>query len=300
MTKALYILLLFLTLAPTAAAQSDFDEPKWTRFAPEREEFSLDFPSPSVIAIGRVSADVKHAEYHVVQNKTYFTVFSEDDAETSVLRQLMGLVITDAAPKDIEIDGIKGRRYDFKGADDYEHSLIAIQAPAHFYIFHAISETSGDPVSEQFLASIKLDRQMPAEEKTPGTSAAVSSAGRSDILKDPVAGGLRIPGGVGPPVENGIAPPKHTRIDSAVTILVKPAASYTTLARRYMISGTVRLRVTFEKDGEVGNVSVLAKLPLGLTQSAISAARQIKFSPELRNGDPYAATKVVEYSFNIK
>ena len=98
---------------------------------------------------------------------------------------------------------------------------------------------------------------------------------------------------------DAVAPPKYSRVTSDVTILSKPQPAYTELAQKYMISGTVRLRLTLEKDRQVGEITVLSKLPLGLTQSAIRAARGVTFALALRNGEPYTSTKMVEYNFRL-
>src|SRR5262249_15329690 len=95
------------------------------------------------------------------------------------------------------------------------------------------------------------------------------------------------------------APPKYTRVTSGVAITSKPKPAYTEMARRYDISGTVRLRVTFGKDGKIGEVKALNKLPFGLTMSAIRAARRITFVPAMREGEPYEVSKMVEYNFTI-
>jgi len=40
-------------------------------------------------------------------------------------------------------------------------------------------------------------------------------------------------------------------------------------------------------------------LPNGLTEQAIAAARQIKFVPATRDGQPITVTKIIEYNFSI-
>jgi TonB family protein len=59
------------------------------------------------------------------------------------------------------------------------------------------------------------------------------------------------------------------------------------------------LRVVFLSTGEIGSIAPVTALPDGLTEQAIAAARQIKFTPAMRNGTPITVTKLVEYSFSI-
>jgi hypothetical protein len=43
----------------------------------------------------------------------------------------------------------------------------------------------------------------------------------------------------------------------------------------------------------------LATLPLGLTEKAIAAARQIRFRPAIREGRPVNVVMQLEYNFNL-
>ena len=82
-------------------------------------------------------------------------------------------------------------------------------------------------------------------------------------------------------------------------VISKPKANYTDSARTNQIQGIVRLRVTFTAAGTTENIVPVSGLPFGLTEQAIAAARQIRFEPAKRNGQPIASTKIVEYSFTI-
>lgn len=82
-------------------------------------------------------------------------------------------------------------------------------------------------------------------------------------------------------------------------IISKPRAKYTDIARENDVEGAVRLRVTFLKIGEIGAVSPVTGLPYGLTEMAIAAAKQIRFTPQKADGNPITVTKLVEYSFSV-
>lgn len=82
-------------------------------------------------------------------------------------------------------------------------------------------------------------------------------------------------------------------------IFEKPAANYTSAAREHSIVGTVTLKVTFLPDGKIGEIDIVKGLDYGLTEQAISAARNIKFQPSTLGGTSIPATKIVEYSFMI-
>ena len=82
-------------------------------------------------------------------------------------------------------------------------------------------------------------------------------------------------------------------------IISKPRAEYTENARRAMVNGTVRLKVTFLASGEIGDVVPIKQLPEGLTEQAMNAAKGIHFQPKRVNGVPQTVTKIIEYSFSI-
>ena len=82
-------------------------------------------------------------------------------------------------------------------------------------------------------------------------------------------------------------------------VLFKPEPQYTEEARKTGITGTVILRVVFSRTGEVTNIRATKTLPAGLTEKAIAAARQIRFVPATRNGQPVSMYMQLEYNFNL-
>ena len=88
-------------------------------------------------------------------------------------------------------------------------------------------------------------------------------------------------------------------VTEGIKILSRPQPRYTDAARQNNVQGTVTLRVTFLANGSIGGVSPVNGLPYGLTEQAIAAAKQIRFDPPKRNGQAYAVTKTVTYTFTI-
>lgn len=84
-----------------------------------------------------------------------------------------------------------------------------------------------------------------------------------------------------------------------VKILSKRRAGYTDEARQHDTQGIVVLRVTFLANGQIGGISPVSGLPFGLTEQAIAAARDIKFSPATKDGEPYTKQMTIQYSFTI-
>jgi TonB family protein len=84
-----------------------------------------------------------------------------------------------------------------------------------------------------------------------------------------------------------------------VRILEKGEPTYTESARKYGVQGTVVMRAVFSSDGQVKRVSVTRKLPHGLTQAAVNAARAIKFTPAMKDGQPVSMWMELQYNFNL-
>jgi TonB family protein len=87
--------------------------------------------------------------------------------------------------------------------------------------------------------------------------------------------------------------------DERVRLIAKPEPHYTEEARRQGVVGTVILRVIFSSTGEITQIRAIQGLPLGLTERAIAAAREIKFMPAKKNGLPVSVFMQLEYNFNL-
>ena len=82
-------------------------------------------------------------------------------------------------------------------------------------------------------------------------------------------------------------------------ILSKQRPVYTEQARANNTQGKVILGVTFLASGEIGAILPISTLPNGLTEQAITAAKQMKFEPQIKNGRPITVSKPVQFNFAI-
>lgn len=83
------------------------------------------------------------------------------------------------------------------------------------------------------------------------------------------------------------------------TILYQEKARYTEEARTQRVQGTVRLSAIFGADGRLHNIRVVHGLPAGLTETAIEAAKLIRFNPALENGVPVSVRANLEFNFAL-
>src|SRR5262245_15934506 len=92
---------------------------------------------------------------------------------------------------------------------------------------------------------------------------------------------------------NGVQLPQPTKE-------VKP--QYTADAMRAKVQGTVLLECVVLPDGSVGSVEVVRSLDstFGLDQEAIKAAKQWRFRPGTRFGEPVAVLVTIELTFTLR
>ena len=110
--------------------------------------------------------------------------------------------------------------------------------------------------------------------------------------------------GIGPGFGGGIGGGAY-RPGSGITLPsvlreVKPA--YTADAMRAKVQGSVWLECIVMPDGSVGDVKVTRSLDpiFGLDQEAIRAARQWKFVPGMRQGEPVPVIITIELTFTLR
>ncbi len=116
-------------------------------------------------------------------------------------------------------------------------------------------------------------------------------------------GGDRNDGGGGPGGGGGGGDYNRTfspkEVSSKARVLSKPEPQYTEEARKNQVTGTVVLRAVFTSGGQVSNIRAVSGLPYGLTERAIAAARQIKFTPATKDGHAVSMYIQLEYNFNL-
>src|SRR6266550_3296811 len=86
-----------------------------------------------------------------------------------------------------------------------------------------------------------------------------------------------------------------SEVQKRARLLDAPAAAYPDAARAAKASGEVRLEIVLAADGKVKDIFPMKPLEHGLTEAAFEAARQIKFTPAIRNGQPVSQFAILSY-----
>ncbi len=89
---------------------------------------------------------------------------------------------------------------------------------------------------------------------------------------------------------------KPSEVDTKAVLKKKPEPSMT--SSDCPDSGTVRLGVILDKSGKVTNIKLIKGTSCGFDDSAIKAARKIKFTPALKNGVSVSMYVILEYYYS--
>jgi len=182
--------------------------------------------------------------------------------------------------KDLPAKPLPGREYSLAIGELAGTTRFYI-ADARIFVLLAMNSPGGVWASERFFASFATLPSLPVPPSQ---------------YEDPIGAGTRGPS-ADPNDYNRVF--RVSEVTQRARVLKKPEPTYTESARKYSITGTVVLRAVFSQDGEVTNIFVVRKLPHGLTQQALKAARAIRFTPAMKDGRPVSMYIQLEYNFNL-
>jgi TonB family protein len=152
---------------------------------------------------------------------------------------------------------------------------------SRIYVLLAMGVPNGGWTMEPFLESFAISPNLP---------------GQLSTNEAPIGSGKSAP-------DTGAAETgpvfRSSELTQRARVLEKPEPTYTESARKFSIQGTVVLRAVFSRNGEVTNIHVMRKLPHGLTEKALNAARRIRFIPAVKDGQPVSMWMQLEYNFNL-
>jgi TonB family protein len=91
-----------------------------------------------------------------------------------------------------------------------------------------------------------------------------------------------------------------SEVSKKARLLDTPLATYTDEARAANAKDEVRLRLVLAADGSVKHIFPIKSANYGLTESAVAAARQLKFEPAMRDGHAVSQFATFVYDFKKK
>jgi hypothetical protein len=294
-----------------AFAVAQIEEENWQTYSPVNEEFTIETPlaMSDYIQIHNKKKREYSGLYRTFVNGNYYYIFSENRTGDNDNSSVEKLIKTYSPTKiEVEVDNLKGLEYRFVDDEGFYQQILIINSKNRFYIFHALSENENDASLQRFFSSLKFSenneqQELISEKKfqksmTNENSPSKFEKGLAVPKKDETGRGKGNGSGNGDSSQSNNLPnnsPTIPTVKPAINtfkLTSQPRANYTDLARQYDINGAVRLKVTFLANGSIGNITVVKKLPFGLTNSAIKAAKAIEFVP-----GAVPVSKTVEYKF---
>ena len=173
-----------------------------------------------------------------------------------------------------------------------------------------LAKKEPDPVAQLNIPAKSLAS---AAESLPG--AIDAPPGPPTLSQGPGSGGGAGTGtgtGIGPGNGSGLGPGSGGgtgggvyRLGSGITnptVLREVKPQYTSDAMRAKVQGTVLVECVVHKDGSVGDVQVIRSLDstFGLDQEAVKAAKQWRFRPGMRMGEPVDVLVTIELTFTLR
>lgn len=101
------------------------------------------------------------------------------------------------------------------------------------------------------------------------------------------------------PATNELGPVQPMSASLRPKITYRERAQYTKEARDQKVEGTIVLSAEYGADGVIRDIKVEKGLPYGLTESAIEAAKAIRFEPAMKDGQPVSVRGKMEFSFSL-
>lgn len=167
-------------------------------------------------------------------------------------------------------------------------------------------EPTPDPTPEEpplDQLNIPVEALAAATDTSPGvieSTSASASTGSGSGTGGGSGQGSGLGQGAGGGTGGGIYRPGSGVINPRILREVKP--QYTADAMRAKVQGTVLLECVVLPDGTVGRVDVVKSLDptFGLDQEAVKAAKQWRFQPGTRFGEPVAVLVTIELTFTLR
>lgn len=280
-----------------AAQPAQHAPASWYLISPRNESFTFRVPAVPRVYVSQREDESSYREIGGAQIKRQLTLHAYHDGavylvhlyKTSSPDRLMRALVRNELSKavllrDLKAEGLDGEEYETNHENAYVRTRF-VKSGKFLYELQAAARDTGDPTLAAFLSSFGVGEPNRAPVKEVVHVVAPS--------RQPDAPGGGAPTGDAGPVLNS------REVTRKAVILYKPEPIYTEEARRRSITGEVKIRLVLASGGEVTNVAVIDGLEGGLTETAVEAARSIRFLPAEKDGRRVSQYAMVVYNYNI-
>lgn len=319
-TLSMFLALIF-GLSANAAAQNQEQIINWKTLIQDDDEFSLEAPEGFQFGMPGLPSNkiTARGEFHSDSDRFYLFI---DSPKEPYQRKQVEAYLRHAGQATLAPDLVdqKAVTTEFEDENGFYHRVMLFRTESRIFTLQTVSRTKVSENAVRFLNNFFLKPIETSHVANSQTDLSNNRDSGAEVGLKPVTtpmtqrgGGIEYGGGQGAGIRSGsgngkgygsgvgsgtsgATPPKLT---APLKILFKQKAQYTDFARFYNIQGSVTVRVTFLATGQIGSITTIKKLPFGLTENAIHAAKQMRFEPETVNGVARNTTRPVVFTFNI-
>ena len=209
---------------------------------------------------------------------------------------------------EFDLDGHPAREYTVSLKSKRGPVYVCIDGP-RVYIVAALGADAQSPQLRQFVNSFgfgSVRRSSPSQPSGDVRGGGMGTGTGGGIGPGVSGGGIGPGRGIstgggdvsGAPVDYS-RPFRQNEVTRKAIITFKPEPGFTENARKFGVTGVVRLRAILAATGEVTGITVVKWLPHGLTEKAVAAAKQMRFTPAQKDDHAVSQYVVLEYNFNI-
>jgi hypothetical protein len=297
--KVITVTIWFFVFVVSAAAQ-DASNSKWTTVVSEKNEFSISLPSGFLVFVKdkKTSLFNGNGEMSVVVHMK-----STSDAKKELTPREYD-PNDDVKKTQLALDDFTGAMYAItpgKSSFGKFSTGIDLASSKGFYSVSLEAKGFEDLTVKTIINSILInrkpllkDRQEPLNTNPVSIKELKSSSIVLESLEHRQQGRIEV-------TYNGEFPsqtPSKDFYSNPLIILKMKPPKYPDKGVKTLVGGTVRLRVLFKADGDIGDVTADTG-PGPFVDSAVEALKEIKFFPARVAGKPVDKYKVVEFSFGF-
>lgn len=291
------VLITILMCEPAAFSQ---DRTRLTSFTNEAKNFAFNISQDFLV--DREGEEVRIYSY---DGSTLITVLTDKrERPKKYVRDFKYPKDKITSSEKLEFNDFLVRRFEYETEIGFSTFIYAASSKDYFYI-SAFAKSKDNSAVTSFLQSIRVGGKPilvnsvlgPERDETPLIIT-------EQILSSLVQTAVNRPHNTSTKVRYKSVNEKHINLHDIpysrpLILLRKPKALYTQSARESNRQGTIRAKVDFLKDGQIGDIIVDARLDRGLGENVAKAIKQIKFIPAEVDGKTVDATRIFEYIFSV-
>ena len=191
-----------------------------------------------------------------------------------------------------------------RATDKTLSTRIAVAVKARVYLVYAHAKKEDRDIYEKFLASLNLGGQQLFKSQAADASGASPTVLISNLQTSPEISAVlnqKPDKSEVKVVKTSDLTPETERDERAFSrpliILRQPHPIYGPDSIVNKQAGVVRLKITFQANGKIGDITTASNFPDDVVDHAVKSARNIRFLPAEIDGKKVDAVKIIEYNY---